>query len=63
MHKFVCRGTVEEQIDELIESKRRMAEDLLAGGGEINLTELADAELMALVRLDLSAATQEGAPL
>ena len=63
VHKFVCRGTIEERIDELIESKRRMAEDLLAGGGEINLTELADAELMALVRLDLSAATQEGAPL
>ena len=60
VHKFVCRGTIEERIDELIESKRRMAEDLLAGGGEINLTELADAELMALVRLDLSAATQEG---
>jgi len=39
-----------------------MAEDLLAGGGEINLTELADAELMALVKLDLAAATQEGGP-
>ena len=37
-----------------------MAEDLLAGGGEINLTELADGELMALVKLDLAAATQEG---
>ena len=60
VHKFVCRGTIEEQIDELIESKRKMAEDLLAGGGEINLTELADGELMALVRLDLAAATQEG---
>ena len=62
VHKFVCRGTIEERIDELIESKRRMAEDLLAGGGEINLTELADAELMALVKLDLAAATQEGGP-
>ena len=60
VHKFVCRGTIEERIDELIESKRKMAEDLLAGGGEINLTELADAELMALVKLDLAAATQEG---
>jgi Helicase conserved C-terminal domain/Domain of unknown function (DUF2382) len=59
VHKFVCRGTIEERIDELIESKRRMAEDLLAGGGEINLTELANAELMALVKLDLAAATQE----
>ncbi len=30
VHKFVCRGTIEERIDELIESKRKMAEDLLA---------------------------------
>src|SRR5208282_3901640 len=55
VHKFVCRGTVEERIDQLIESKRALAEDLLAGGNEINLTELADAELMALIQLDLAA--------
>jgi superfamily II DNA or RNA helicase len=60
VHKFVCRGTIEERIDQLIESKQRMADDMLAGGGEINLTELADADLMALVRLDLDAATKEG---
>ncbi len=60
VHKFVCRGTIEERIDELIESKRRMAEDMLSSGGEINLTELADADLMALVKLDLDAATKEG---
>ena len=60
VHKLVCRGTIEEQIDELIESKRRLAEDMLSGGGEIHLTELADADLMALVRLDLDAATKEG---
>jgi non-specific serine/threonine protein kinase len=60
VHKFVCRGTIEERIDILIESKRRMAEDVLTGGGEINLTELSDKDLMALVRLDLDAATKEG---
>src|SRR3981189_3759788 len=32
VHKFVCRGTVEEKIDELIESKRRLSQDLLDGG-------------------------------
>ena len=26
VHKFVCRGTVEEQIDEMIESKRQLAQ-------------------------------------
>jgi SNF2 family DNA or RNA helicase len=60
VHKFVCRGTIEERIDQLIESKRQMAEDMLSGGGEVHLTELADADLMALVRLDLDAATKEG---
>ena len=60
VHKFVCRGTIEERIDDLIESKRQMAEDMLSGGGEIHLTELADADLMALVRLDLDAAAKEG---
>ncbi len=29
VHKFVCRGTIEEQIDQLIESKRRMVDDML----------------------------------
>ena len=58
VHKFVCRGTIEERIDALIESKRRMAEELLSGG-EINLTELGDRELLDLVRLDLDAATKE----
>ena len=59
VHKFVCRGTIEEQIDALIESKRQMAEELLGGGGEINLTELGDRELLDLVRLDLDRATKE----
>jgi non-specific serine/threonine protein kinase len=59
VHKFVCRGTIEERIDSLIESKRAMAEELLSGGGEINLTELGDRELLDLVRLDLDAATRE----
>ena len=60
VHKFICRGTIEERIDEMIESKRQMAHDFLGGGGEINLTEMSDHELLALVRLDLDAAMKEG---
>lgn len=59
VHKFVCRGTIEERIDRLIESKRQLAEDFLGGGGEINLTEMKDEELLKLVRLDLNAALGE----
>ena len=57
VHKFVTRGTVEEHIDALIEEKRQLADELLAGEGEVNLTELADDELLRLVRLDVTRAT------
>ena len=59
VHKFVCRGTVEEKIDELIASKRQLSTDLLEGGAELNLTELQDAELLRVVGLDLNAAMRE----
>ncbi|MHB8877798.1 MAG: helicase-related protein, partial [Myxococcaceae bacterium] len=60
VHKFVCRGTIEERVDELIESKQGMARELLEGGGEVGLTELGDAELLKLVSLDLHSARSEG---
>ena len=60
VHKFVCRGTVEERIDRLIDSKRQLAKDLLEGGAELLLTEMTDEELLKLVALDLRAASQEG---
>ena len=59
VHKFVCRGTVEEKIDQLIESKRQLSKDLLEGGTELLLTELKDAELLKLVALDINAALKE----
>ncbi len=61
VHKFVCRGTVEERIDAMIRDKQQLAAELLdAAGGEVRLTELNDAELLQLVRLDLNTATSEG---
>jgi non-specific serine/threonine protein kinase len=59
VHKFICRGTVEEKIDRLIESKRGLSDELLGAGGEINLTELKDEELLQLVALDLNAAMKD----
>jgi len=59
VHKFVCRGTVEEKIDALIASKRQLSTDLLEGGAELNLTELQDAELLRVVGLDLNAAMRQ----
>jgi superfamily II DNA or RNA helicase len=60
VHKFVCRGTIEERIDALIESKQQLARDFLGGGQEVNLTEMSDCDLLALVKLDLDAAMKEG---
>ncbi len=59
VHKFICRGTVEEKIDALIDSKKGLSEELLAGGGEINLTEMRDDELLQMVALDLTAAMRD----
>jgi superfamily II DNA or RNA helicase len=60
VHKFICRGTVEDKIDQMIEAKRQLADDLLDGGAEPVLTELADDELLRLVALDLGAASEDG---
>jgi SNF2 family DNA or RNA helicase len=59
VHKFVCRGTVEEKIDGLIESKQGVSDELLSGGGEINLTEMKDDDLLRLVALDLNSAMRD----
>jgi non-specific serine/threonine protein kinase len=59
VHKFVCRGTVEEKIDQLIDSKRQLSQNLLDGGGEVLLTEMRDEELLKLVALDVHTAFEE----
>ena len=59
VQKFVCRGTVEERIDALIEAKKALSDELLADSGEINLTEMNDDDLLRLVALDLRAAMKD----
>jgi SNF2 family DNA or RNA helicase len=54
VHKFVTTGTIEEKIDQMINDKKELAENLLGGGDEMRLTELSDKELLNLVQLDLS---------
>jgi hypothetical protein len=56
VHKFVCRGTVEERIDALIASKRALAEAVVEGDAEERLTELSNDELLRMVSLDLGSA-------
>jgi non-specific serine/threonine protein kinase len=59
VHKFICRGTIEDKIDQMIESKKQLAGDFLSAGADVLLTEMKDAELLNLVALDLSAAMRE----
>jgi len=58
VHKFVCRGTVEERIDELIASKQQLSEEVLARGPEAALTELSKEDLISMVSLDLNRAVE-----
>jgi non-specific serine/threonine protein kinase len=59
VQKFICRGTVEEKIDALMESKQKMSQDVLEGGADLMLTEMGDDELLKLVALDIHSAAAE----
>ena len=50
VYKFVCAGTLEERIDEMIERKTAVAEQII-GSGEGWLTELGNEELRAVLAL------------
>ncbi len=50
VHKFVCAGTLEEKIDEMIEKKRAIAEQVV-GTGEGWLTELSNDQIRELFAL------------
>ncbi len=59
VHKFVCRGTVEERIDQMIRDKQQLADQILAADGGAQLTEMSDKELLAFVALDLNRASTD----
>jgi non-specific serine/threonine protein kinase len=58
VHKFVCRGTMEERIDAMIAEKSTLAAQLVGSGasGESLLTEMSREELLAFVALDINCA-------
>jgi non-specific serine/threonine protein kinase len=59
VHKFVCCGTIEERIDEMIAGKREIAEQVLDGDGLPKLSEMPNDELLRFVSLDVSRATAD----
>ncbi|HLP16554.1 MAG TPA: DEAD/DEAH box helicase, partial [Bacteroidota bacterium] len=50
VHKFICAGTMEETIDEMIERKQSIADQTI-GAGEAWLTEFSNKELMQVFSL------------
>ncbi len=58
VHKFVCTGTLEEKIHDMIESKKQLAEQVV-GAGEQWLTELDTNQLRDLLILDRSTVIED----
>ncbi len=58
VHKFVCIGTLEERINDLLEHKRNLAETVI-GGGEQWLTELSTDALRELFTLSREAVAED----
>lgn len=58
VHKFICTGTLEERINEMIESKKQLAEQTV-DAGEDWLTQLDTEQLRNLVLLDRKAVIDE----
>ncbi len=52
VHKFVCIGTLEERIDQMIDQKKSLADSII-GSGEAWLTELSNEALRDMLTLHL----------
>jgi SNF2 family DNA or RNA helicase len=50
VHKFICAGTLEDKIDEMIERKKKVAKDVI-GTGEAWLTELSNSQIREIFAL------------
>ncbi len=52
VRKIICKGTIEEKIDQLIDSKIKLAESIISKSHDNYLTEMTNDEIMALIKLD-----------
>lgn len=53
VHKFVCANTIEENINKMIESKQKLADDVISSSTESWLTSLSDTDLLDAMRMKL----------
>jgi hypothetical protein len=54
VHKFICKGTIEEKIDALIEDKKKLAGEIIPSTAENWITELDDKQIRAMFRLTMT---------
>lgn len=54
VHKMICKGTIEEKINQLLTEKQALASQVLKGGGETLLTEMSNEQLIDLIKLDVN---------
>jgi non-specific serine/threonine protein kinase len=59
VHKFICKGTIEEKIDALIEDKKKLAGEIIPSSGENWITELDDNRIREMFRLTISSTEVE----
>lgn len=57
VHRFICPGTVEERLGSLVAAKQHLADDVIAGLGQLALDALSDDELLTAFQLGGSAPT------
>jgi non-specific serine/threonine protein kinase len=53
----VTTGTLEERIDDLIQSKKKISREMFDDSGEVNLTEMSNDQLLQFVSLDINKAS------
>ena len=52
VHKFVAKGTIEERIDDIINKKKSLAENVI-GSGEHWITEFSNQEIISMMKLTI----------
>ena len=57
VHKLICIGTVEEKIDQMIENKKNLADNIISSS-ENKLTELSTEELRKIFALSRDAVSE-----
>ena len=53
VHKFITKGTIEEKIDQMIEGKVKLSNDVIQSGSEAWITEMSNEQLMGMFTLTM----------